>query len=50
MCQKKEVVRVNNSNSGAKTICQWRVQNGSGPNYGVKIIYLKNYSKERERP
>ena len=24
------------SNSGAKTICQWRAQNGSGPNSGDK--------------
>ena len=50
MCQRKEAVQVNDSNSGAKTICQWRAQNGSGPNSGVKIIYLKKDSEERERP
>ena len=41
MCQRKEAVQVNDSNSGAKTICQRRAQNRSGPNSGVKIICLK---------
>ena len=39
MCQRKEAVQVNESNSGAKTTCQRRAQNGSGPNSGDRIIY-----------
>ena len=41
MCQRKEAVQVNDSNSGAKMICQRRAKNGIVPNSGVKIIYLE---------
>ena len=39
MCQRKEAVQVNDSNFGAKMICQRRAKNGSGPNSGDRIIY-----------
>ena len=39
MCQRKEAVQVNDSNSGAKMICQRRAKNESGPNSGDRIIY-----------
>ena len=41
MCQRKEAVQVNDSNSGAKMICQRRAKNRIVPNSGVKIIYLE---------
>ena len=50
MCQRKEAVQVNDSNFGAKMICQQRAKNGSGPNSGVKIVYLKKYGEEWEQP
>ena len=47
MCQRKEAVQVNDSNSGAKMICQQRAKNGIVPNSGVKIIcqWDKNMAK-----
>ena len=42
MCQRKEAVQVNDSNSGAKMICQQRAKNGIVPNSGVEIIYQNN--------
>ena len=49
MCQRKEAVQVNDSNSGAKMICQQRAKNGIVPNSGVKIICQldKNMAKNR---
>ena len=42
MCQRKEAVQVNDSNFGAKMICQRRAKNGIVPNSGVKIICQDN--------